>query len=161
MGSGKTTLGKRLAQEFNVPFYDLDDVIESNTGKSISEIFSLYGDHHFRKLERKNMMEVLTKSACVISLGGGTACYYDNMSIISERSHSIYLRLSPKDLVGRLIGNDQERPLIKDKTEKELFSFIETQLEQREKYYNRATLKILNTNLESSISKIRESFMET
>lgn len=147
MGSGKTTLGKRLASKLKHPFIDLDAEIESVTKRTIPEIFEEDGETIFREIERDTLKDLLTRNEYVIATGGGAPCYSNNMELINEYADSIYLKISPKVLAGRLISSKTERPLIKGKTQEELIEFIETKLEEREVFYNQSKHSISGFNL--------------
>jgi shikimate kinase len=142
MGSGKTTAGKRLASLLNWSFVDLDKKIEEQTGLTIPEIFSLHGEDHFRKVEAEILKSLVTDSNTVISTGGGTPCYADNMKFMLETGFTIYLKLTPGQLVSRLNNSSDERPLIKNLTGESLLNFIEEKLAFREKWYEKSALII-------------------
>lgn len=138
MGSGKSTFGKKLAKKLNLNFIDLDQYIESKVGLSIPEIFEERGEEKFREIETSSLQQVLNQEGVIISLGGGTPCFGDNIELINKDSVSIYLNLPPKALYSRLINARASRPLIADKTEEELLEFIENHLAEREPFYNLA-----------------------
>lgn len=139
MGSGKSTMGKMLASKWKCNFIDLDHTIEKQYQLSIPRIFDLYHETGFRKIEAEILRKVLdTKEACVISLGGGTPCFEENMEVILEKSHSVYLKVSPKELVKRLSRSHNPRPLVVGKTQEELLAYVRETLEKREPYYLRA-----------------------
>ena len=159
MGSGKTTAGKKLASLLRWSFVDLDKKIEEYTEKSIPEIFSQNGEDYFRKIESYLLRNLITKSDTVISTGGGTPCHSDNMEFMLENGLTIYLKLTPCELKSRLSESKGERPLIEDLDQKELLSFIEQRLADREKWYERCNITIngidLDINLLLSIVKSR------
>jgi shikimate kinase len=139
MGSGKTTVGKRLAQNLGMQFIDLDSFIENRYHKSVSEIFAEKGETGFREIERNLLQEVAQFEQVVISTGGGTPCFFDNMAFMNCEGETIYLQISPDELLNRLLRGQDKRPLIKGKTPEELKSFILENLEERESFYRRAT----------------------
>lgn len=148
MGSGKSTLGKKLAKKINQPFFDLDVVIEEKENKTITEIFEQEGEEYFRKIEQNTLKElVTTNSNFVISLGGGTPCFYDNMEFVNANGASVYLKYNSGILHSRLINAKTVRPLVKDKTDDELKLFIEDKLTEREVFYNQAQLTVEAKNL--------------
>ncbi|MDR2121942.1 MAG: shikimate kinase, partial [Flavobacteriaceae bacterium] len=102
MGSGKTTVGKRLSENLNLNFVDLDDYIVSNEKRSIKDIFSEKGEIYFRKIENSCLDTVLNTDNIVLSPGGGTPVYYNNMELINSKSISFYLKMSPAELTERL-----------------------------------------------------------
>lgn len=137
-GSGKSTIGKKIASKLHYDFYDLDEVFEHNYHISIENFFEKYDENAFRICERILMSELLRKENCVISTGGGTPCFFDTMDNIIESSISVYIKLSHKSLVYRLLNSHKVRPLIKNKSEEELMRFVEEQMSQREGYYLRS-----------------------
>ena len=138
MGSGKSSLGKRLSKKLNYPFVDLDQVVEKNTGMSISDIFLRYGEGHFRQLEQEALHESATYPKAVIATGGGTPCFFDNMDFINDHGVSVYLRMSPATLAYRLEHAQVSRPLIEKHKGDDLMQFIENKLKEREPWYLKA-----------------------
>ena len=149
MGSGKSRIGKELSSTILYNFYDLDNFITANEAMTINEIFEENNELYFRKIERKYLKELINKDEDkVISLGGGTPCYSDNMDLIlkTKNSDSIYLNRSIDFLVERLYNRMQSRPLISHlKNKDELKEFISKHLFERNQYYLRAG-KVLKTN---------------
>lgn len=139
MGSGKSTIGKLLAKTLGISFVDLDDQIERKTNQSISDTINALGEIRFRKLEKDTLEEVLSlEDDFVLSLGGGTPVYYDNMNQINLHSHSIYLRINPMELSNRLIHEKENRPLIARIPDDELTEFIAKHLFERSTFYSQA-----------------------
>lgn len=139
MGCGKSTLGKKLANRLNIPFIDSDAEIEQYYKKSIGDIFSEYGESHFREIEKSFIKTLKNKSEFVLATGGGMPCFGENMSLLNEIGTSFYLQRSPKELVNRLMNAKKKRPLLEGLTDEELTSFVETKLSMREEYYRKAT----------------------
>src|SRR5690606_29303751 len=103
MGSGKSTVGKELSQLLAYKFIDLDTYLVSKYGKSIQELFKTEGEIKFRKYEHESLKEIIeSEESFILALGGGTPAYYNNMDLINQNTHSIYLRLTPKELIERL-----------------------------------------------------------
>lgn len=140
MASGKSTVGRLLASELGIPFVDLDDYIEAHEKKSIKAIFSEKGEIHFRKLEHQMLSKVLSDhDAIVLSTGGGTPCYGNNMQTIMEQSDlSIYLKMSIPELVERIAKEKANRPLVKDIADSDLPEFVGKHLFERSPYYSLA-----------------------
>ena len=113
--SGKSTFGKSIANALSLNHVDLDQVIEGNTNKSISTIFKLYGEKYFREIERDALHELLDRSnTYIISCGGGTPCFYDNMNRMNAVGLTIFLDIPVAVIVKRAIDNDG-RPILKEK----------------------------------------------
>jgi len=143
MGSGKSSLGKGLAAQLGIPFFDLDELIEMKAGYSIAEIFEKEGEGHFRKLESTTLKSLAEASKCIIATGGGTPCFFDNIDWMNENGMTLYLKCSPTRIVQRLKNGLTHRPILKDKSEKELLLFIEQHLIDRSPNYERAQIVYL------------------
>ncbi|MDR0412307.1 MAG: shikimate kinase [Dysgonamonadaceae bacterium] len=156
MGAGKTTIGKRLSQKLNLQFIDLDLFIESRYRKTINELFAEKGEEHFRDIERKALLEVSQFENVVISTGGGTPCFFDNASVMNGLGKTVYLKISPDELIRRLITGRRDRPLVKDKNKEEMERFIIETLAEREPFYNQAAIVFDATHLTSDLNHIVE-----
>jgi len=113
MGSGKSTIGPVLASKMDRPFYDLDDLIEEEQERTISEIFESQGEEHFRKLESAALIQNQPSEPCVLALGGGTFVSADNRDYISEHGISVWLKIPLRLARGRC-KDSQHRPLARD-----------------------------------------------
>jgi shikimate kinase len=144
MGCGKSTIANKLSKTINIPFVDLDKVIEEKTNLSINQIFEQQGEIYFRKLEHEVFVELLNADEnLIIGLGGGTPCYANNHELLSgDGVFSIYLKASIATLFERLIVNKDKRPLIANKNEEEMKEFIAKHLFDRSFYYNHAQHKV-------------------
>lgn len=143
MGSGKSTIGKKLAEKLKLPYTDLDLYLESSTGKTISQLFATYGEDVFRKNEHNCLLELLaTNPQQVIALGGGTVCYFNSVKLIKEKGVLIYLKTDAATLYDRLLDESKHRPLLENVVGDNLRNFIEKKLEEREKDYKQADLTI-------------------
>ena len=160
MGSGKTTTGKRVASLLGWSFVDLDKKIEEHTGLKIPEIFSLHGEEHFRIVEAEALRSLDTETNTVISTGGGTPCYGSNMEYMLQTGLTIYLKLTPRQLMSRLSNSAEDRPLIKNLSGENLLNFIGDKLEFREKWYEKAELIIegFDPDLSNLNFRIRSHF---
>ena len=138
MGSGKSSVGKLLASKLSIPFYDLDVVIEDSEQQSITNLFELKGEIYFRKLENKILQQILNKDETfVLSLGGGTPCYYNNYELFrQEEIVSFYLKATPTKLVERLQDQKKSRPLLAPLNKDELLDYINKHLFDRSFYYH-------------------------
>ncbi len=137
MGVGKTTIGRKLASRLHFRFTDMDEYIEKLEGMSVQTIFSQMGESWFRAKETE-VLHLLAdeKDDMVISTGGGVPCFNNNMDFINSRGMSYYLKMSAPALINRLSNIEkQTRPLIREKTEKELAVFVSRMLSEREPFY--------------------------
>jgi shikimate kinase len=144
MGCGKSTIAQNLSKITNIPFLDLDKIIEERAKMSINEIFEKHGEIYFRKLEHQIFVELLQSvENNIIGLGGGTPCYANNHELLKgEDVVSIYLKASIDTLYSRLIYNKSKRPLIANMNEEEMKEFIAKHLFDRSFYYNHAQHKV-------------------
>ena len=150
MGAGKTTLGKVLAQKMGLTFYDLDEYIEDRFHRTIPQIFAESGESGFRDLERRMLHEVAEFEDVIISCGGGTPCFFDNMDYMNTCGETVFLNASPEALKAHLLMGKTQRPLIQGKSPEELLDFIKDSLQKRLPYYKKAkhtlSIDVINTN---------------
>ncbi len=140
MGSGKTTLGKSLAEKLQYPFLDMDTLIEKEEGLSIAQIFKKKGESYFRKKERKILQSIIKDyTTAVVSTGGGAPCFFDHMEQMNKAGKTIYLQLTPGETIQRIQDAKNHRPLLKGKSDKELLAFISGKLAEREPFYLQAS----------------------
>ena len=138
MGSGKSYIGKQLAEELNWNFIDLDNYLENKEGKTISAIFEEGGESLFRQLERDYLTASGDFEQTVFATGGGCPCFYDNMEWMDVNGQTIYLRTPIPILVNRLQAETTHRPLLANKSKTELADFIQKKLAERKTYYEQA-----------------------
>ena len=138
MGAGKTTLGKAFARAMGLTFVDLDWYIEERFHKTVSQIFTERGEEGFRELEKRMLHEVSDFENVVISVGGGTPCFFDNMEYMNQVGETVFLDVDNKVLFRRLKVAKQQRPLLANKTDDELMAFIQEALEKRLPHYTKA-----------------------
>ena len=144
MAVGKSTIGKLLAGIMQIPFLDLDEMIEKNENLTISEIFSKHGEIYFRKKEHQEFKKwIESQDSLVIATGGGTPCYSNNHLLLNRPNViSIYLKASIEVLGERLFLNAQSRPLVSEKSKEELQEFIAKNLFDRSYFYHQATYTV-------------------
>jgi len=139
MGSGKSALGRQLAGILQAGFLDLDEVFEERYHISIYDFFGKYGEGNFRRIEQEILLETAGAGDTVISTGGGTPCFFDNMEFIKKNGVSVYLRMTAAELADRLRNVKKKRPLLRELEGDEFESWISAQLQNREVFYNQAT----------------------
>jgi len=159
MGSGKTTVGKKLAARLDYPFIDLDHVLEEQVGMTINEYFATHGEEPFRQLESEVLKSGDFPEDAVISTGGGLPCFFDHMQWMNANGRTVYIKLTPKGLASRLENNKDDRPLLRHKHGEELVKFIEEKLADRESYYNQA--HIITEGLSLTAERLEEILKES
>lgn len=137
MGCGKSTKAKLLGKLLNYPVVDLDAVIVAHTGMPIADYFAQYGEEAFRQLESDTLKTYAYAGPSVVATGGGLPCFFDNMAWMRENGQTVYLEMTPPQLVSRL-HNREKRPLIKGMDDAQLLDFIRHKLAERETYYRQA-----------------------
>ena len=137
-------------------FYDLDWYIESRMRKTVAQIFAEKGEEGFRKIEHNMLHEVAEFENVIISCGGGTPCFFDNIDYINQQGEVVYLKATPEVLYRHLLMGKVERPLIKNKTPEELVAYITEQVAKREEFYNKARYT-LDVSLMDDYEKIQLS----
>ena len=156
MGSGKTTLGRALAKDLGIEFIDLDNYIELRRCKSINNIFAEMGEEGFRTIERNLLHEVCEFENVIISAGGGTPCFFDNIDYMNAQGTTVYLQVPEERLHERLKIAKSKRPLLKDKNDDEIMQFIKEQLARRDAFYQKAAHTFTSDRLEDK-EQIKES----
>lgn len=156
MGSGKTTVGRQLALALGRTFYDLDWYIEMRYHRTVAQLFAERGEDGFREMERNMLHEAAEFEDIVLSCGGGTPCFFDNMEYILSVGESVYLKATPEVLAQHLKMRKIERPLLTGKTEEEMLDFICTSLKEREPFYLQAK-HIIDVTLLDNYDKLQTS----
>jgi shikimate kinase len=150
MGSGKTSLGKQVAQHIKYHHYDLDKIIETKYNTTISEIFSEHGESYFRKIEHETLLDILKIDySYILSTGGGTPCFYNNIELMLKSGLVVYLKVSNEILYNRLINSNKERPLIKNQDN--FSQWLNTKINEREQFYNKANVIINADNINAEM----------
>lgn len=154
MGAGKTTVGRQLALDLGLQFYDLDWYIEMRYHTTVAKIFAEKGEAGFRELERNMLHEVAEFEDVVLSCGGGTPCFFDNIDYMNSLAETVYLKCSPEVLAMHLKMGKVERPLIKGKSDDELLAYIRESLDKRLPFYTKAK-HTLDVSLLDNYDKIK------
>jgi shikimate kinase len=148
MGSGKTTVGKILANRLRLPFMDLDQEFERKFGITASKYYAENGEKLFRETERIILLEIIKNKNHVVSTGGGAPCYSDNMDIMNSSGVTVYLKMKRESILQRLLmlkpSSIARRLLIAEKSKEEIIKFIETNMDQRETIYDKASITVSN-----------------
>ncbi len=142
--SGKSTLGKQLAKRLNYQFIDTDDLIENQEIATVADIFKYKGEDYFRLVESKILKGIQPNQKVIVATGGGMPCFHDGMDLIKANGTSIFLNVSPEDLLKRIQKSDvNNRPLIDKKTsQQELLTSIKKRYEDRLQFYEQADIQI-------------------
>lgn len=156
MGAGKTTVGRQLAKRLGLMFYDLDWYITNRMRRTVAQIFEESGEEGFRKIEHAMLHEVAEFEDVVLSCGGGTPCFFDNMDYLNRMGETVYLKASPEVLYAHLKMGKSVRPLLLGKTPGEVEAFVKEQLALREPYYSKAKYT-LDVNVLDTYDKIKIS----
>lgn len=169
MASGKTTFGKSLAEKLDTTFIDLDEYIEKEQNRSISQIFEEEGEEGFRKIEKEMLKKAVEEEPDVVmACGGGTPCFFDNMEFLNGNGITVFLETSIPVLISRLQEENEKRPLVRGKSDDEIREKVLTQLCDRLPHYMEAKLKWhgddlnsekeINDNVENFISSYPSLF---
>ena len=159
MASGKSTIGREISKKLDMKFIDLDDYISKREKRSISEIFKVEGEIYFRKIESSYLGEILnSKDSFILSLGGGTPCYSNNMELIlNSEASSTYIKADIKTLASRLTAEKNKRPLVADLEDDKLIEFVAKHLFERRFFYEQASITVHteDKSIEEIITEIR------
>ena len=156
MAAGKTTLGSVAAKLLGVEFIDLDLYIEQRYYTTITDLFAEHGEQGFREIEQRMLHEVGEFEDVLISCGGGTPCFFDNIDYMNRQGVTVWLDASVDILVRRLGENREKRPIVANKTDEELRAFIEEALAKRIPYYCQARYTFQANHLDTK-EEINES----
>ncbi|WP_212113312.1 shikimate kinase [Candidatus Shikimatogenerans silvanidophilus] len=163
MGSGKSSIGKFLEVILNNNFYDLDDIIIKKKKKNINKIFNFFGENYFRKEENKILKNFIkNNSNYILSVGGGTPCFFNNMEILNKKTITFYLKATPFSLFKRLVFEKKKRPILSKLNDKELYFFIKKHLKKREKFYNKSKIfiNVDKNNIYNISNEIKKKYLK-
>ena len=155
MGCGKTTIGKRLATRLGFSFVDTDELFSKMHNSSVKDYFDNYSEEKFRIEEQKILYQTRQMDNVVVSVGGGTPCYQDNMQWILSNGIAVYIQMSASALHSRLVNSKTPRPLL-SQSNQDLKSAVETLLLQRETIYNQAHITVsgLDFDMENLLKEL-------
>ncbi len=148
MGSGKSSALKQLGKLLSWETYDLDHLFEENYKISVQDFFHKYDEDAFRKLESQLLKETVKYENAVIATGGGTPCFYDNMDWMNANGTTVFLKVSTKTAVVRLLNSKKKRPLIEGKSEQEVIEFVNKHYGDRMKFYEQAHITVKGESLD-------------
>lgn len=162
MGCGKSTMGRAVSALTGVPFIDLDNYIEQRFHITVKEIFAQRGEGGFRDVERRMLQEVADFEDVIVACGGGTPCFFDNMEYMNSHGTTVFLNTPIDRLHSRLMRGRHKRPLIADKDDEELMTFIKEALAKRMEHYSKAQITFSSERLEnkSEIANTAREFAE-
>ena len=158
MGAGKTTTARRLAHRLGWGVVDTDALFEEKYKISVNDFFNKYDEPLYRKLESEVLKETESLDNVVVSTGGGTACYFDNMEWMNSHGITVFLRISPQAAVDRVLHSRHKRPLAIGKSEAELTEFVNQHYATRLPFYEQAniTVKAEDCDIEGLMNMIKE-----
>lgn len=138
MGCGKSTMGSNLSQILDLTFIDLDTYIEEKYLKTVPQIFEQEGEAAFRQKEQASLKEVAQFDDVIVATGGGAPCFFDNIEVMNNAGLCVFLDIDTDELADRLIHSKTERPLIIGKSPEQLIDFIESMMQKRRPFYEKA-----------------------
>lgn len=144
MASGKSRIGKLLANKLQYTFLDADEYIEKKAKQTIPQIFESRGEAYFRELEKECLEELTKKEKTVVATGGGMACHFNNMQQMNENGTTVFLSVSPPIIVSRLLQAKNTRPLVVrfEDDREALLQFVEAKLDERLSFYQQAHISV-------------------
>jgi shikimate kinase len=143
MGSGKTHWGRQLAGRLKLPFFDLDEVIVGAEQKTVTDIFASLGEEYFRNKEKETLERLVdVNESMVLSCGGGTPCFFNNIEFMKKYGTVVWLNTNVEVIMSRLLKERLVRPLLKDIKDEDLKHFIIKKLNERRMYYQQADVTI-------------------
>ena len=155
--SGKSTIGRLLAGQLRVEFFDLDQIIEETEGEPITDIFTNKGETYFRELEKTTLEEFInTRNNYVLATGGGAPCFFDNMEIMNKHGITVFLDVDIMDLYKKLsTKGTHKRPLLKGKSKKQLKKELLLKYDERKPFYDQSTI-CLNQRLDDVNDRVNQ-----
>jgi len=154
-GSGKSTLGEKLAAELLLPFVDLDKEIENREQRSIADIFTEKGEDYFRLAESKALRDwAAAQQAFVMATGGGAPCFHNGIDVINQTGLSIFLNVPISELLART-ENHAHRPLLNADDRQQKEERLTTLINKRLQYYSQAAITVSSPDFMKVLHAIR------
>lgn len=148
MGSGKTHWGRLLSAKLGLSFFDLDTMIVEREKRSIADIFAIKGEEYFRYLEKETLERIVVEQdGFIVSCGGGTPCFFNNIEFMKKCGKVIWLNTSTEVLQKRLLKERKSRPLIRGVDDGDLSRYIVRKLSERRMYYQQADVMVNEENV--------------
>jgi shikimate kinase len=159
MGSGKSTVAKKLAARLGLSAIDLDGEIERSAGQPVSRLFETLGEDAFRRLEQETLQHWLLQDDFVMATGGGTPCFFDSMQRMNHCGTTVFLQMPPKALAERVSASKTERPLLKGLAKDGLIAHIAEHLGERKPFYDQSKLVVngLDVDLDGLVALLGHS----
>lgn len=148
MCSGKSSISRKLAARLGYESYDTDDLFEERYHICVQDFFEKYGEDYFRKFESEILKKTGEMHKVVVSTGGGTPCFFDNMQWMKENGTTIFVRVSPTTSFHRIMNAKRKRPLVYGKTEEELRQYVENHYNSRLPIYEQANFIVKGENFD-------------
>jgi shikimate kinase len=159
MGSGKTHWGKQLSERLKIAFYDLDEVIIEQEKRTVADIFTESGEEYFRMKEKEVLENLVDDNlSVIISCGGGTPCFFNNIDYMKKCGLVVWLNTNVDVLGDRLLKQRSHRPVLKGVKDEELKAFIIKKMNERRMYYEQADLVINNEN-DMTVSEFAQTIL--
>lgn len=148
MCSGKSSISRKVAARLGYESYDTDDLFEEKYHICVQDFFEKYGEDYFREFESDILKKTGEMRDVVISTGGGTPCFFDNMQWMNQNGTTIFVKVNPLTAFHRIMHAKRKRPLVFGKTEEELRRYVETHYDSRLRYYEQAHFTVKGENLD-------------
>ena len=148
MCSGKSSISRKVAARLGYEAFDTDDLFEEKYHICVQDFFEKYGEDYFRKFESEILKKTGEMHHVVVSTGGGTPCFFDNMQWMKENGSTIFVRVSPLTSFHRIMKAKRKRPLVYGKSEEELFQYVENHYNSRLPFYEQADFTVKGENLD-------------
>jgi shikimate kinase len=143
MGTGKSTLGRKIAKHTELPFLDTDKMVEEAEGATVADIITYAGEEYFRQAERRALEQTAEYENAIISTGGGLPVWGDNQAWIAEHGVSVYLKRTPEQILSRLSPHGRyKRPKLRGLSDEEVLQVMHEGIAEREPIYEKADIVI-------------------